>query len=149
MPPNLQIQKIQALNLLFQLISDDTPPKFLSCPADITAFTGEIISWVKPEAFDNVGVRRLIEPYTVNGTIVGTGIHVFTYTAIDWSGNTAQCSFSVEIKSRSEYDNTFCICHFCEKAFWFCFGFQYFFYFTNKTFLVIKKILCVLNHVYL
>ncbi|KAK3097435.1 hypothetical protein FSP39_009618 [Pinctada imbricata] len=78
-------------------VIDEHPPRFLSCPADISAFTGETISWIKPKAVDNVGIRRFIEPFVTNGTLIGPGVHVFTYTAEDWSGNSAHCTFSVKV----------------------------------------------------
>ncbi|CAG2255071.1 unnamed protein product [Mytilus edulis] len=41
-------------------VVDNHPPMYSTCPSEISAFEDEIISWDKPEASDNVGIKKKI-----------------------------------------------------------------------------------------
>jgi gliding motility-associated-like protein len=74
-------------------------PEISNCPDDMTVFTdagqcGALVSWVEPEVSDNCAVESF-ESTHFAGQEFPVGLTEVTYTAIDPSGNSATCSFSV------------------------------------------------------
>ena len=94
---------------LYFFLSDDELPVFTSCPSDVASTTDSslptaVVWWAPPTATDNVGVSSIVSDYTpgqtfpVNNTLV-------TYNATDLAGNTAQCSFWVNVTGQSGVKN--------------------------------------------
>ncbi|XP_060067673.1 uncharacterized protein LOC132547885 [Ylistrum balloti] len=82
------------------VVKDITPPIFISCPADIYIRQGETVSWNKPKAADNVGIKQLNlynSNIKNNSMDVGPGVYFLHYTAIDWQDNMAFCRFKVNV----------------------------------------------------
>jgi gliding motility-associated-like protein len=76
-------------------------PEIINCPNDITVFTdagqcGAIVSWVAPDVTDNCAVESF-ESTHISGQEFQVGLTEVTYTAIDPSGNTTTCSFSIVV----------------------------------------------------
>ena len=94
-----------AASCSFQVIvRDTTPPVLLNCPSDLT-FTTDVltcettVTWVAPSVTDPCDQYSIFP--TVNipiDTVLPTGIHTVIYTAVDTSGNIAQCSFTVTVR---------------------------------------------------
>ena len=83
-------------------VTDSTPPTIGSCPADIvkepTCPTGAKATYTAPTASDNcAGVT--VTPSVASGSVFPIGTTTVTYTARDWAGNTATCSFTVTVKT--------------------------------------------------
>lgn len=81
-------------------VADTEVPVFSSCPADINIvasdeYCGNIATWVVPSATDNCGVT--ITSSHASGDFFNVGTTLVTYTAQDPSGNTATCSFNVNV----------------------------------------------------
>jgi len=56
-----------------------------------------------PNVTDNVGVRMLTKPVYLNNTWLRPGIYNMIYTASDWDGNIANCSFKITVKDGGMY----------------------------------------------
>ncbi|XP_077981278.1 insulin-like growth factor 1 receptor [Glandiceps talaboti] len=87
-----------------QCQTDIENPK-ISCPHDTTFLLEEhdaeaLIEWSLPEISDNSNSVNTTSNYSP-GDRMSTGKHLITYTAIDISGNTATCSFMLNIKDQS------------------------------------------------
>jgi gliding motility-associated-like protein len=83
-------------------VSEAVPPA-IACPADITTDNdpgscGAIVNYDLPSATDGCGdvTITLIEGLA-SGNIFPAGTTTVTYEALDLSGNTAQCSFTVTV----------------------------------------------------
>jgi hypothetical protein len=50
-----------------------------------------------PNVTDNVGVRMLTKPVYLNNTWLRPGLYNMMYTASDWDGNLANCSFKITV----------------------------------------------------
>ena len=75
-------------------------PKFDDWPGNIEVVTdinGEFVvpPWSKPKATDNAGIPRLSSTYSGQPFHIGTT--PVRYAATDQSGNTARCSFKVNV----------------------------------------------------
>jgi hypothetical protein len=88
----------------FTVTVNDTQPPSITCPANVVAVaapacpanTGTTVTYPPPTASDNCpGVTVACVP--PSGTIFPVGTTTVTCTATDASGNTATCSFSVNI----------------------------------------------------
>ncbi|XP_052088699.1 kielin/chordin-like protein isoform X17 [Mytilus californianus] len=88
-------------------VVDNHPPIYSSCPADIAAFEDEIISWDKPKATDNIGIKseKIISDYE-NDSKFPEGTHVVMYVSVDHEGNVGVCRFLVAIYKRGSSDPT-------------------------------------------
>lgn len=88
-------------------VLDNHPPIYSSCPADIAAFEDEIISWDKPKATDNIGIKseKIISDYE-NNSKFPEGTHVVMYVSVDHEGNVGVCRFLVAIYKRGTSDPT-------------------------------------------
>ncbi len=81
--------------------SDNTPPVFTVCPANVTVNTPGLectvsYNWPQVSATDNCGTVSL-DSNMVSRTF-STGNHLVVYTATDQSGNVATCSFNIFVK---------------------------------------------------
>ncbi len=74
-------------------VNDTQAPSITNCPANITTCTATA-TWAPPTATDNCGTPTLISTHTPGATF-NSGITTVVYTAIDASGNTTTCSFTV------------------------------------------------------
>lgn len=88
-------------------VVDNHPPMYSTCPSEISAFEDEIISWDKPEASDNVGIKSesFISDYE-NNSKFPEGSHLLMYVAVDHEGNVGACRFLVAVYKRGTSDPT-------------------------------------------
>ena len=81
---------------------DNENPKWDGCPNDIYKTTAQnpiTVTWTPPTASDNVAVTS--QASTKNpGDSFPIGSLIVRYTARDASGNSADCSFTVNVKSK-------------------------------------------------
>jgi len=81
-------------------ITDDEAPMYAGCPSDITQGSEPglclgIVSWTVPTVTDNCNVAT--SSNTHNPGPFPLGVTTVTYSATDDSGNTAECTFNVEV----------------------------------------------------
>ena len=104
---NLSASCVQTIDL-----TDSQAPVFVSCPNDLYLYgiphTGSgsacyaVATWTLPAVSDNCGTASLVAR-DQNGNVVTSGASfpegtsVITYTATDACGNTATCSFDVNV----------------------------------------------------
>lgn len=85
-------------------VLDKTPPVLLNCPSDFTVTTAvtscdALVNWTAPTVTDPCDLYPIpLSVSTPNGSVLPTGIHTITYTAVDSSGNSSQCSFAVTVR---------------------------------------------------
>lgn len=81
-------------------VVDNTAPVITGCPADITvnasATCQAVVTWTAPSFTDNCTGGTLI-PSKPSGSTFAKGTTTVTYTATDAAGNTATCSFNVNV----------------------------------------------------
>lgn len=82
-------------------IEDTTPPAITGCPANITVSSdtgscGAVVSWTEPTADDVCGLQSYTATHSPGETF-GTGTTTVTYTATDYCGLEAVCSFDVTV----------------------------------------------------
>jgi hypothetical protein len=88
-----------------EVIQDNDPPVFNSCPSNITVFgtdngTGNCTSpafWASPLAADNCGQTTLSASNIPCGSSFQNGTTTVSYTATDVTGNSSTCSFTVTV----------------------------------------------------
>lgn len=86
------------------VVRDTTPPVLLNCPPDITVTTSPNtcdaqVNWTAPTVTDPCDQYAITPTPTIaNGTVLPTGIHPVVYTAVDSTGNSTQCSFTVTVR---------------------------------------------------
>ncbi|MEW5825875.1 MAG: HYR domain-containing protein, partial [Candidatus Bipolaricaulota bacterium] len=83
-------------------IVDSELPVITGCPANITKNTDPglctaVATWTAPSVSDNCGGLAAWGPDYPSGYAFPVGVTTVTYTAIDTSGNTATCSFTVTV----------------------------------------------------
>lgn len=84
-------------------VEDNELPVFTSCPADITVNSnsgvcGANVTWAAPSASDNCAGLVLTQTTGLpSGSLFPIGITNVSYLAVDASGNTATCSFTVTV----------------------------------------------------
>lgn len=85
-------------------VKDTTAPVLLNCPADFTVTTDvtsceAIVNWTAPSVTDPCDQYNIVPSVNIpNGSVLPTGIVIITYTAVDTSGNSTQCSFTVTVR---------------------------------------------------
>jgi Leucine-rich repeat (LRR) protein len=86
--------------------TDVTPPVLSICPQNIiltTTGTTAVTNWGPPSATDNCAVLSLTSNYNIGNYISGftfpIGLTTVIYTAVDTKGNTAACSFTVNVSA--------------------------------------------------
>ncbi|MEL6864502.1 MAG: HYR domain-containing protein, partial [Bacteroidota bacterium] len=85
-------------------VIDDEAPAWTNCPTDMQLVLpmGQcemVVNWVIPSASDNCTLANTNASLTP-GTVLGVGTTIVSYTAFDNSGNSAQCSFSIQISDQ-------------------------------------------------
>ena len=83
------------------IVKDNLAPSFNTCPSKIVTIcdagkNGAVVSWLVPVATDNCSVTTTST--NKPGDFFSVGSKIVTYTATDASGNTATCTFEVEVK---------------------------------------------------
>jgi len=83
-------------------VSDVTAPVIVDCPADINLSAGasctSIATWSAPTVTDNCSGASIAQTAgPVSGSAFPLGITTVTYIAIDGSGNSSTCSFTVTV----------------------------------------------------
>lgn len=83
-------------------ILDTTPPTITNCPSDFTLYLAsnsceQIANWIEPTATDNIGIADFTSDVLL-GSALGIGTTTVTYTATDYAGNTATCSFNIAVQ---------------------------------------------------
>ncbi len=83
-------------------VTDSTPPSIV-CPPDFTVIAplgriSAVVNFSTPSAIDNCSIAA-IACSPVSGSILNLGTTIINCAAIDSSGNTATCSFSVVLLS--------------------------------------------------
>lgn len=84
------------------VVTDNSKPVFTSCPQNVSVSAGSAchaaVSWTTPVAADNCSTVTMTSTHTP-GADFPLGITAVTYTARDAAGNTATCTFQVEVTS--------------------------------------------------
>ncbi len=80
---------------------DITAPSIVNCPSNIYQPTnavtnGAVAIWASPNVFDLCGVASLTSSH-FSGNVFSTGSSTVSYTAIDNSGNSSNCSFFITV----------------------------------------------------
>ncbi|HEY0655634.1 MAG TPA: HYR domain-containing protein [Chryseosolibacter sp.] len=80
---------------------ETTPPVLNNCPSNITTSLSTLsctktVTWTPPTASDNCAIETLTSSHT-SGAAFPVGQTTVTYTATDRYGNTATCSFVVQV----------------------------------------------------
>ncbi|MBS1937907.1 MAG: HYR domain-containing protein, partial [Bacteroidetes bacterium] len=81
-------------------VTDNIQPVISGCPSNINLSAGAgctaIATWSAPTASDNCSVASFTSDHS-SGDAFPLGTTTVTYTAVDGSGNTATCSFTVTV----------------------------------------------------
>jgi regulation of enolase protein 1 (concanavalin A-like superfamily) len=84
------------------VIDDVTNPLISNCPSNIiataTSGSGANVNWTAPTASDNCGNVTLTSTHNP-GDLFPIGVTTVTYTADDGNGNTATCSFDIQVEN--------------------------------------------------
>jgi gliding motility-associated-like protein len=86
----------------FVINVDNVPPTLSGCqilPLEFSTAPGEctaVVNWSSPTASDNCSVASLVSNMT-SPIELPIGSHTISYTATDLAGNTAQCSFTINV----------------------------------------------------
>ena len=80
----------------------DTVPPVIACINDVvqtvnTGVAGATVTWVEPTATDNSGTATLTGRTHAPGNFFNVGTTQVTYTFTDGSGNSATCTFNVNV----------------------------------------------------
>ena len=92
---------------LFSSFTDNTPPSFKdTCPRNMVFYAKEcasraLLTWIEPIATDNSGHLSISYPGIRPPVNLSVGLCNETYSAIDSSGNRANCNFIVQVASKS------------------------------------------------
>ena len=85
--------------------TDNGPPSFSNtCPNNMVFYTAEcsssaLVSWNEPSATDNSGHVSISYPGIRPPVNLSIGLYNVMYSAVDSSGNRANCSFIVQVTS--------------------------------------------------
>jgi gliding motility-associated-like protein len=85
---------------------DSIDPVIVGCPTDMSISTennscNAVVSWTEPTASDNCGISSFTSSHKPGDTFP-LGITTVTYTANDNNGQTASCSFQIEVVDNVE-----------------------------------------------
>ena len=94
----------ESSNVTLVLLADVLPPTFNgTCPkspllvyAERSMYSAQV-DWNEPVASDNLGHAPSLTSNYKPPKRFSQGTHVITYTAVDQSGNMANCTFAVEV----------------------------------------------------
>lgn len=87
-------------------IADKTSPVFENCITNQTFYiasknnSGQLIEWEEPSAFDNVDDKNITILSSLQHGILSPGDYLANYTAVDKSGNVANCLVRVVVKEK-------------------------------------------------
>ncbi|XP_072018428.1 uncharacterized protein [Amphiura filiformis] len=100
------------------VIEVDTIPPVIICVNDITETTGlgspgTIVAWEEPTATDNSGIVSLSSRSRQPGSFFNVGNTDVTYEFVDGSGNSATCTFTINV---IEVDSTPPVIETCEDV---------------------------------
>jgi len=93
--------------LSFSSFVDTAPPSFNdTCPHNMVFYAAEcsssgLITWNEPVATDNSGHVSISYPTIRSPANLSIGLYSVLYSAIDSSGNQANCTFIVQVASKS------------------------------------------------
>lgn len=91
----------------FNVVVNDTEAPVITCPADIIACDGDVITY-SVTATDNCPGETLVQTAGLpSGSVFPLGITTNTYEVTDASGNTATCSFDVNVTPVPVADYTY------------------------------------------
>ncbi|MFO0204480.1 MAG: HYR domain-containing protein, partial [Alphaproteobacteria bacterium] len=85
-------------------VEDETAPVFTACPTNIVISSGvdecsAAVTYSIPTATDECGLSSLVRTSgPASGAVFSVGVTTVLYTATDLSGNTMECSFTVEVE---------------------------------------------------
>lgn len=101
-------------------VTDNEAPVISDCPANITvpaegADCSAVITWIEPTATDNCP-EVFLSGNPTPGSVFLTGTTTVNYIATDFSGNTAQCTFTVAVEDDNAPEVTFCPPNMTENA---------------------------------
>ena len=91
----------------FLSFPDNTPPSFNdTCPSNMVFYASEcssraLVTWIEPKATDNSGHVSISYPATRPPVNLSIGLYNVLYSAIDSSGNQANCTFIAQVASES------------------------------------------------
>ena len=83
---------------------DTTAPVLVNCPANQVFTTAAnscstIVSWTDPTVTDPCDNYLITPSVSIpSGSVLTTGAYIITYDAVDTTGNSTQCSFSVTVR---------------------------------------------------
>ena len=85
-------------------VYDTISPYFMNCPGNVVVATTDsgctaVVMWTAPSEMDNCATGLSVSSSHSSGDVFPQGITVVTYTATDFSGNAASCTFNVEVTS--------------------------------------------------
>ena len=83
----------------------------IGCPLNIVdsvqlGVPGKIVTWEEPTSNDNSGVSSMTSRTHAPGTFFLVDVTTVTYVFSDESGNTAECSFTVNIVEGKKAQNS-------------------------------------------
>ncbi|XP_072175620.1 hyalin-like [Diadema setosum] len=86
-------------------VTDGEKPMFTSCPSDQTVGTdfrlnSTTVNWTEPVVSDN-DVYTVTSDYS-SGSVFYVGSTLVTYMAVDSSGNTETCTFTITVEDKTE-----------------------------------------------
>lgn len=98
---NMKSQYVFFMQILsFSAFVDDTKPVFESCPDEAIQIyvteSNRVVTWPPVTARDNSGMVTLT-PNLENGVERPAGLYAINYEAVDGSGNSKVCTFSVKV----------------------------------------------------
>ena len=85
-------------------VHDTISPYFMNCPGNVTVAAVDsgcmaMATWTAPTEMDNCATGLSVSSSHNSGDVFPQGITAVTYTVTDVSGNTASCTFDVEVTS--------------------------------------------------
>ena len=96
---NLDFRKVEQ----FFSFTDETPPSFNdTCPSNMVFYAMEcssraLLAWIEPIAIDNSGHVSISFPGIRPPVNLSIGLYDVMYSAIDRSGNRANCTFIIQV----------------------------------------------------
>ncbi|XP_071490407.1 hyalin-like [Diadema antillarum] len=87
-------------------VEDNEAPVFSYCPTDQEAFGfGNFsVQWSQPVVTDNSNGNIALTSNYANGTLFSPGTYEIVYTAVDESGNSQNCSFTLNVYGNDSVD---------------------------------------------
>ena len=98
--------KIDRLFIIVSFSRDFSPPTFNdTCPGNLVFYTGNCedrvtVSWTDPVATDNSQSMAMTYPAIRPPANLTVDLYKILYTATDKKGNSANCSFAVQVTSK-------------------------------------------------